>query len=272
MNEDRKKEPGERMNDILSADMDDGTVPSRPQSIVGSPSPLDKLPHTRQSTSQMPLAATQMVAPQTVSMPHYTPEPASPQNKILAFTQRWGPPFWTITGILSLTVNVILMAVLLAALQMMGPLQGTAGNLGTSVLGGLYSNFEKMDRATIRTTIPVEAQIPLNISVPVQTTTQITLAETVDIPNAQVQINTGGVAINSNARVTLPAGTPLIVNLNFDLPVQTNIPVHLEVPVNIPMKDTELHEPFVGLQEVVRPLYCLVDSGATNLDGQVLCQ
>jgi Ni,Fe-hydrogenase III small subunit len=158
---------------------------------------------------------------------------------------------------------------------MLGPLQGltgTASNLGSSILGGLYSNFEKMDRATIKTVIPVDAQIPLDISVPVQTTTQITLSETVNIPNAQVVINTGGLNINSNARVTLPAGTPLTVNLNFNLPVQTTIPVHLDVPVNIPMSQTELHEPFVGLQDVVRPLYCLVEPGASSLDGRLICR
>jgi hypothetical protein len=120
--------------------------------------------------------------------------------------------------------------------------------------------------------IPVDAQIPLDITVPVQTTTQITLSETVNIPNAQVVINTGGLNINSTARVTLPAGTPLTVNLNFDLPVQDTIPVHLDVPVNIPMADTELHEPFVGLQDVVRPLYCLVDPNATGIDTQLVCQ
>jgi hypothetical protein len=72
--------------------------------------------------------------------------------------------------------------------------------------------------------------------------------------------------------VTLPAGTPLSVNLNFNLPVQTSIPVHLDVPVNIPMTETELHEPFVGLQDVVRPIYCLVDPKASNLDGQLICR
>jgi hypothetical protein len=188
---------------------------------------------------------------------------------------RFGPPFWTITGLLSLVVNGILIAVLLVLYNRLGELQnlqGTASNIGASVLGGLYSNFEKMDRSTIKTTIPVDAQIPLDISVPVQTTTQITLADSVSIPNAQVVINTGGLNINSNARVTLPAGTPLLVNLNFNLPVQTTIPVHLEVPVNIPMNQTELHEPFVGLQDVVRPWYCMVEPGASSVGGQLICQ
>lgn len=251
MEEDRNKGPSERLHDILSGDDE---MPG-----VQSQSPLDQLP--RASHSKSPAA--QVLTPQT---PQTKSEPAP------IFKQKWGPPFWTITGGLSLIVNVILIAVLLIILNMLGPIQGTAGNLGTSVLGGLYTNFEKMDRATIQTVIPVEAHIPLNITVPVQTTTQITLAEPVAIQNAQVQINTSGITIDSNARVTLPAGTPLIVNLDFDLPVDTTIPVQIDVPVNIPIADTELHEPFVGLQDVVQPLFCLVDSEASNLDGQAICR
>jgi hypothetical protein len=64
----------------------------------------------------------------------------------------------------------------------------------------------------------------------------------------------------------------MLVNLNFSLPVQTTIPVHLDVPVNIPMAETELHEPFVGLQEVVRPWYCMVEPGALSLTGQAICR
>ena len=150
--------------------------------------------------------------------------------------------------------------------------EGVDISILNNLLSGLHTNFEKLDRATIKTVIPVDAQIPLDITVPVQRTTQITLSETVSIPNARVVINTGGLNINSTASVTLPAGTPLTVNLNFDLPVQTTIPVHLDVPVNIPMADTELHEPFVGLQQVVEPIYCFVDPNALNLNGQLICQ
>ncbi len=140
----------------------------------------------------------------------------------------------------------------------------------SGLLGGLYSNFVKMDQAKIATTIPVDAMIPLNIEVPVQKTTQITLAETAVIPNAHVRINTGEVNINANAVVTLPAGTLLTVSLNFPLTVQNSIPVHLDVPVDIPLSQTELHEPFVGLQEVVRPWYCLIEPNAM-FNGSRVC-
>lgn len=249
--------------------------------------PLSQLPRRKPVAQAAPSPDAQVVTPQasTRSSPPAQPAPSSAREAVAPqiSTQRvsssrglkFGPPFWTVTGILSLVVNAILIAVLLVLFDRLGQLQsltGTASNIGASVLGGMYSNFEKMDRATIKTVIPVDAQIPLDITVPVQTTTQITLAESVNIPNAQVVINTGGLNINSNARVTLPAGTPLTVNLNFELPVQATIPVHLEVPVNIPMAETELHEPFVGLQEVVRPWYCMVEPNAFSLNGQAICR
>jgi hypothetical protein len=283
MNDDRNQEPGKRLRSILSSKEEETNAQPQPLNHSQPQSPLSQLPQRKPSAETAspaqptPLPAMQASASQAPAQtsPPAPPPVPSPQGAAARRGLKLGPPFWTVTGILSLAVNGILIAVLLALLPMLGQvqgLQGTASNIGSSVLGGLYSNFEKMDRATIKTVIPVDAQIPLDISVPVQTTTQITLSEAVNIPNAQVVINTGGLNINSNARVTLPAGTPLTVNLNFTLPVQTTIPIHLEVPVNIPMSETELHEPFVGLQDVVRPLYCLVESNASNLDGQLICR
>lgn len=277
MNEDRNQEPRERLHSILSSPDEEIDAPPEPQ--PKSQPVFSHLPHVKPSAEEPPAPEPQTAAPQT---PPPAPPPASPPHGDADFPGeppkkrlKLGPPFWTVTGILSLVVNGILIAVLLALwprLSSIQGIQGTASNLGSSVLGGLYSNFEKMDQATIKTVIPVDAKIPLDITVPVQTTTQITLAETATIPNAQVVINTGGVNINSSARVTLPAGTPLTVSLNFNLPVQTTIPIHLDVPVNIPMASTELHEPFVGLQNVVRPLYCLVEPRAFSLSGKAICR
>lgn len=281
MDQDRNQEPAKRLRSILSSP--DGETEAQAQPQQPQPgSPLSRLPQQKSSNeTSIPMEPTvparktvtsQVISQTTPVLPASEPAPAKERS---SREWRFGPPFWTITGILSLTVNGILIAVLLVLYQLLGEvrnLQGTASNIGSSVLGGLYTNFEKMDQATIKTVIPVDAQIPLDISVPVQTTTQITLAESVSIPNAQVVINTGGLNINSNARVTLPAGTPLMVNLNFNLPVQTTIPVHLEVPVNIPMAETELHEPFVGLQQVVHPWYCIVEPNALGVTGQPLCR
>ena len=253
MAEKRNTDPGNRMRKILYDSEED--------------SPLSRLPRaTGQPATPTPPVTPPPTTTQTSTL-QPTPRSAPPKR-----TWVFGPPFWTITGCLSLIVNVVLIVILLSAWPFLGVLQSTGRGIGSGIIGGLYSNFEKMDRATIRTTIPVRANVPLNITVPVQTTTQITLAEAAEIPNARVVINTGSVNINSNASVTLPAGTPLTVTLNFALPVQDTIPVEIDVPVEIPMNATELHVPFVGLQDVIRPLYCFINSDAANLDGQPICK
>ncbi len=178
--------------------------------------------------------------------------------------------FWTVTGVLSLIVNGVLIAFLLILLQILGKTPFQPEDQFAGLLGGLYQNFVKMDEATISTTVPVDTSIPLNIVVPVQTTTRITLAEPATINNAHVVINTGGVDIDAAAIVTLPAGTPLTVALDFPLTVQNNIPIQLSIPVNIPLKDTQLHDPFVGLQGVVKPYYCLVEPNAV-WNGVQIC-
>jgi hypothetical protein len=179
------------------------------------------------------------------------------------------PAFWTIASLMSITVNIVALAVIILLLRMLGAVQVTANDQFSGLLGGLYQNFVKMDQATITRVIPVDANIPLNITVPVQATTRITLAETVTIPNAHVRINTGALNIDADAAVTLPANTPLTVNLDFPLNVQNTIPVHLDVPVNIPLNETQLHEPFVGLRQVVEPWYCMVEPNATVNNVQI---
>jgi hypothetical protein len=183
------------------------------------------------------------------------------------------PAFWTVASVLSLIVNIVLIIILLLAYQQLDrirQLQSYGIDRSSGLLGGLYENFVKMDQATIATSIAVEDNVPLDINVPVQTTTQIWLAEPAVIRNAHVLINTGGVSINASARVTLPAETPLVVRLDFPLNVKNEIPIQLDVPVNIPLNQTELHEPFVGLQKVIEPWYCLVRPDAT-VNGLQVC-
>lgn len=189
---------------------------------------------------------------------------------------RFLPAFWTVTGVLSLIVNGVLLAILLVLLQVLGKTPFQADDQFAGLLGGLYQNFVRMDEATISTNIPVNAAIPLDIVVPVKTTTRIVLADSATISNAHVVINTGGVDIDADATVTLPAGASLNVILDFLLPVKTDpnnnqiqVPIQLNVPVNIPLKDTQLHVPFVGLQEVVKPYYCLVEPNAVWNNVQI---
>lgn len=188
----------------------------------------------------------------------------------------FGPPFWTTASIVSLTINVVLLIVLLVlfvGLSRSGLKVSSMVNLGSSFLGGLYTNFEKMDRASITTDIKVETTIPVKFDLQLNQQTNVVLSQDVTINNARVTVNTGGLNIsNALTTIVLPQGTILPIVLNLTVPVDTTVPVTLNVPVNIPLNQTQLHEPFTGLQEVVKPFYCMLAPSALNLDNQAVCQ
>ncbi len=178
------------------------------------------------------------------------------------------PAFWTIASVISLVVNVILIAVLFGVMLNLGGLN--IGHVGSGLVGGLYTNFERMDAAHIKTTIPID-NIQLNTTIPVQKTTTITLADSAEIPNAHVKIVTSAFNIDSDADVTLPAGTTLNVVLNFDLPVQQAVPINLKVPVDIALSSTDLHPAITGLEDTIRPLYCVLNPGAISIHNVPVC-
>jgi len=181
------------------------------------------------------------------------------------------PAFWTIASLMSITVNIILIVILLILFQMLGVIQGTAGDKISGLLGGLYTNFVKMDQASIQTSIHVEKDIPVNFTLNVSGPTNVTLSQPVTINGALVTVATGGLNIvNARATIVLPQGVVLPINIeNLAVPVNQSVLAVLDVPVNIPLNQTQLHEPFVGLQKVVEPWYCLVEPSATFNGAQV---
>jgi hypothetical protein len=147
-----KDDPGKKMRTLLAG---------------GKSSPLDRLPKKANGTSSIPPKEEKAAEPRTESKgdslskdssPQAAPKPVSPSkdNKF-----NFGPAFWTIASIMSLTVNVIVLIILLAVLQNIRTLKlGSAMDIGNGLLGGLYTNFEKMDNAHITKTIPVNTTIP----------------------------------------------------------------------------------------------------------------
>jgi hypothetical protein len=130
--------------------------------------------------------------------------------------------------------------------------------VGDYLLGGLYANFIYMDKAHIKTDIIVSDKIPINFTLPISQDTVVTLTENTPINGANVKINSGGLTINSAANIVLPRGTNLPVHLELNVPVTTTVPITIKVPVDIPLEQTELHQPFVGLQQVVSPFYWML--------------
>lgn len=262
----------------------------RLRKLLGSQSPLSKLPKNRpgnppfrsvlgsgkQNEVSSPKAAD--AQPKVIKPAQTTVSPPKPKPAVSAAERKsiFGPAFWTAASILSLTVNLILIAVLVAlavGLSRLGLSASSVLSMGTGLLGGLYGNFEKMDRAHIRTTIEVDTTIPVQFDLQLNQETDVVLSQEVALNNALVTVNTGGLNITrANTTIVLPQGTVLPVLLNLTVPVDTTVPVRILVPVDIPLAETELHEPFSGLQDVIRPFYCMIDPNAVNLDGRLICR
>jgi len=165
--------------------------------------------------------------------------------------------FWTWGSALSIGLNVILLLVIIVLANQLFVIKQLVGD---QLLGGLYVNFVKMDQAHITKEIKVNDQIPIDFSLTISQDTVVTLTENTSIPNATVvSLNTGGLVIrNAPANITLPVGTTLPVHLELTVPVKTIVPVSLKVPVDIALNETQLHEPFTGLQNVIAPYYWLL--------------
>jgi hypothetical protein len=166
------------------------------------------------------------------------------------------PAYWSIGAGLSILMNLILLVVVFVLLGKLNTINKIVTN---ELIGGLYYNFVLMDQATIETTIQVEDTIPVQFDLPLQQNTVVVLTEDTPIKNATVTLNTGGLNIRSAPTdIILPKGTPLPVRLDLSVPVNTQIPISLTVPVNIPLNETELHQPFTGLQDVVAPYFWML--------------
>lgn len=254
-NDKSKKTPADRFHNIISAARNQ--QPKKEDTERTTKAPTLNLPQAQPSirTSNVGTSGT---------------PPAGPQTSLRLKREQLLPAFWTVASVMSVAFNVILLAILVMVLRGIGSVNATG--LGSGLLGGLYTNFERMDQAHIRTVIPVTTDLPLNMNIPIQTTTGITLAQDVVIRNARVRISTPTFNIDSPAEVTLPAGTALNVQLDFSVPVQQPVPVTLNVPVDIAIQDTELHPAIAGLQTTIKPLYCIMAPTALSLNGAPVCR
>jgi hypothetical protein len=200
------------------------------------------------------------------NLPHQTPHhKPRPRRRWL---WRLGPAFWTISGAISLVVNIILISIVVILAGQVFTLKALVSN---QLLNGLNSNFALMDQARIKATIPVSAKVPAKFNLPLETDTTVELTENTLIQGARVSLNTGGLSIsNAPTDIVLPAGTLLPIHLKLVVPVDQKIPVKLNVAVDIPLNQTDLHQPFTGLQKVVGPYQVLLNQ-PPNSWWEVVC-
>jgi hypothetical protein len=176
--------------------------------------------------------------------------PSAPRPRRFEWPGQLGPALWTVASVLSLIVNVILIAVVLTLLSQIFAIKSLVGD---QLIGGLYDNFVKMDQAHIRTniqvndtiqvddqiqvndqikvqdTIVVEDTIPVVFTLPLNQVTSVVLTQNTPVNDATVYLN--GSAVTTD--LVLRQGTRLNIRLSMDIPVSQELPVKLNVPVDL---------------------------------------
>ena len=167
--------------------------------------------------------------------------------------------------VLSFILNFVLIIVLLFVVLLIFQIKN---GIAEPLIDGLHSNFVGLNEANIRTNIDVVDTIPINFDLTVEETTVVTLQEDAilnDLP-AFFSITGGGGTISGTVDITLPAGTPLTIDLSLLVPVQQDIPIDLDVPVDIALKDTLLSQPFDNLRELFEPFVRSLDNLPADWD------
>jgi hypothetical protein len=164
----------------------------------------------------------------------------------------------------SFVVNLVLIGALVFGLffvlQWRPELGGTLLNVKGFAQGNvaeLRDVVQQLQSAHIRTTIPLDQQLPLKgkgVVVPVSQEPIVTLVEPVPLAlvGADIDLGNGNRLHANNINLVLPVGTPLKIKLDLQIPLDdVTIPIRIDVPVDIAMADTELAPQFRRLGNVV---------------------
>ncbi len=200
----------------------------------------------------------------------------SPRLQKTTYQGKYMPAFWTVACIFSLVVNLILIALLVAVGRNFFSMKALVSK---GLINGTAENLALMDKAHIVTTVPVNTDVklqdnlPIEFNLPVSQNTQLLLAQDTHIPGAYIILNDTPV----KTELTLPAKTPIQVNIDMTVPVSVTVPmsitvpVAVQVPVDIAVEQTDLHQSIVGLQGVIEPYKTAMESTFNSPSDFPLC-
>ncbi|MBN2305786.1 MAG: hypothetical protein JXQ72_14990 [Anaerolineae bacterium] len=170
----------------------------------------------------------------------------------------WWNSFKTVALLISFTVNMVLLVVLLIVLMQIFQIKN---GILEPLIDGLHANFVGLDQAVIERTIAVDDEIPVVFDLPLNQATNVILTEDVPIAaSATFTLPGGGGMINGRVDIVLPTGLILPVQLNMIVPVDTRLAISLPVEVSIPLRETQLHQPFDNLRNLLEPYVRVLDN------------
>jgi len=188
--------------------------------------------------------------------------PENPINQPRVSIKPRGKALWqafkNFAILFSFIVNFVLIIVLLLFLGwLLFPIKT---DIAEPLLDDLQSAINALDEATIVRTIPINEQVPVSFTLPLNQSTIVVLSQDVELVRpATFFLPGGGGSINGTVKLNLPQGLELPVLLNLEVPVNNSIPVQFPVEVSIPLNETELKRVVEELNAVLGPIRQYLD-------------
>jgi len=153
--------------------------------------------------------------------------------------------FQRIAILFSFIVCLILVAVVIALPFVLRP-----------ILGNVVHELNGLENAVIETTVLVDQDMPVR-DVVIQVLEPITVSTTGDaeISAAYVTMYLGnGSQVAGTTYITMPPNTNLPIDFLDNIVMSSTIPVQLEIPVSIPLKDTQVGTFAANLKGMLAPI------------------
>lgn len=153
---------------------------------------------------------------------------------------------------------LLVMALLLlafAAWQASPVLRDLKDGLVCDTVTGLNRLMDDLENAVITRTIHISQAIPVQFEVPLDMRVTVKLTDDVAIERpASYVLPAGGGRINGTVLLELPKGQKLPIHMQAPVPIDEQLPVVMDVPVSIPLRETELGGVIQQLRELLAPL------------------
>jgi len=159
----------------------------------------------------------------------------------------------------SFVVTFILVMILLVAVfvlwQQLPALQSLKEGLACDTITGLNKLVDDFEGAVITRTIHISQTIPVRFALPLDQSINVQLTQNVPLNRpATMVLPGGGGRINGTVYLELPKGQNLPVHMRMTVPVNQQLPVQMDVPVSIPLRETELGAVIQQLKKLLEPL------------------
>lgn len=162
----------------------------------------------------------------------------------------------------AVTFTVVLAVLVggVAAWRALPGLKALRDGVACPLIADVNSLVDDLNNAVITRTIHIEQTIPVNFALELNQSLKVELTDNVPLNRpATFTLPGGGGRINGSVNLVLPQGQDLPVHMQMTVPVDQYLPVTMDVPVSIPLRETDLGPIIAQLKSLLSPYMDLLD-------------